>query len=195
MTYYDLPSTQRVQEHIEASPESMGIIVALTNAALAARAAVLDSTDQLHVQSATWGLSLWEELLAITPAAGASDEARRTAITTKLLGSGTCDAGMIQSIVKQLTGYDCVVVEQTSVYTFSIYFVGDTSEFKDFDLPAILAAVEEVKPAHLKFVITPITWGDLEATGLTWGELALRFPTWGSVELAVTVHEREEATG
>ena len=70
MTYYDLPSTQRVQEHIEVSPESMGIIVALTNAALAARAAVLDSTDQLHVQSATWGLSLWEELLAITPAAG-----------------------------------------------------------------------------------------------------------------------------
>ena len=190
MTYYDLPSYQRVPAYLEASEQTRTIIVALTNATLAARAAVLDTTDQLHVHTATWGLTLWEDLLAITPPANATAEQRRSAITTKLLGSGTCNAQMISSIAKALTGYEAVVVEQTDEYTFSIYFVGDSAGFIDFDLNSIIAAVDEVKPAHLKFVITPITWGDLESSGLTWGELQERFETWGDVPKAVLVRER-----
>ncbi len=193
-TYQDLPGTQRVPEHLEADPKSLAIIVALTDQALAARAAVLDAADQAHIATATWGLAWWEDLVGITPAAGATEEERRAAITTKLLGSGTCNAGMISDIAKALTGYEAVVVEQTDEYTFSLYFLGDSSFFASFDLDAIIAAVEEVKPAHLKFVILPVTWGDLETAGLTWEQLEEQFPTWEAFDQKIMVRARESAS-
>ena len=194
MTYQDLPRTQRVPEHLEADPKSLAIIAALTDQALAARAAVLDAADQAHIATATWGLAWWEDLVGITPAAGATEEERRAAITTKLLGSGTCNAGMISDIAKALTGYEAVVVEQTDEYTFSLYFLGDSSFFASFDLDAIIAAVEEVKPAHLKFVILPVTWGDLETAGLTWAQLEEQFPTWEAFDQKIMVRARESAS-
>ena len=190
MTYQDLPRIHRVPEHLEADSRSLAIIVALTDQALAARAAVEDTGDQANVSTATWGLALWEDLVGITPAEGATDAERRSAVTTKLLGSGTCNAGMISNIAKALTGYEAVVVEQTDEYTFSIYFVGDSAGFINVDQAAIIAAVEAVKPAHLQFVITPITWGDLDETGMTWDELGQRFDTWGDVPKAVLVRAR-----
>lgn len=190
MTYQDLPRTQRVPEHLEADAKSLAIIVALTNQALAVRAAVDDAADQAHIATATWGLELWEELVGITPAAGATEEERRAAIITKLLGSGTCNADMISNIAKALTGYEAVVVEQFDQHTFSLYFVGDSAFFATFDLDAIMAAVEEVKPAHLKFVILPVTWGDLETAGLTWAQLEEEFPTWEVFDQKVFVRLR-----
>lgn len=194
MTYQDLPRTQRVPEHLEADSKSLAIIVALTDPVLAARAAVLDAADQAHIQTATWGLALWEDLVGITPAAGATEAERRSAITTKLLGSGTCNAGMVSDLAKALTGYEAVVVEQASQYTFSLYFVGDSSFFASFDLDAIIEAVEEVKPAHLKFVILPVTWGDLETVGITWAQLEQQFPTWDSFDKKIMVRAREAGT-
>lgn len=193
MTYQELPGIQRVPEHLERDPKTLAIIVALTNQALEARAAVLDTADQSHIQSATWGLELWEDLVGIAPAAGSSYEERRKAITTKLLGAGTCNAGMISDIAKALTGYEAVVVEQTGEYTFSLYFLGDSFFFASFDLAAIIAAVEEVKPAHLKFVILPVTWGDLKTAGLTWQQMEEQFPTWRSFEEKIMVRAKEGA--
>ena len=193
-TYQDLPRTQRVPDYLEADSRSLAIIVALTDRALAARAAVEDASDQAHIATATWGLALWEDLVGIVPADGASYEDRRTAITTKLLGSGTCNAGMISDIAKALTGYEAVVVEQADEYTFSLYFVGDSSFFASFDLDAIIAAVEEVKPAHLKFVILPVTWGDLQTAGLTWAQLEEQFPTWQSFDEKIMVRARESTS-
>ena len=125
MTYQDLPRPQRVPEHLEADAKSLAIIVALTDQALAARAAVLDAADQAHIATATWGLELWEDLVGIVPETGATDADRRKAITAKLLGAGTCNAGMISDIAKALTGCDAVVIEQFSAYQFSLQFIGD----------------------------------------------------------------------
>lgn len=115
MTYQDLPRPQRVPEHLEAEAKSLAIIVALTDQALAARAAVLDAADQAHIATATWGLELWEDLVGIVPETGATDADRRKAITAKLLGAGTCNAGMISDIAKALTGCDAVVDRKSVV--------------------------------------------------------------------------------
>ena len=48
------------------------------------RLALQDLLDQLYVQSATWGLSRWEELLAIETTEGKSDEERRKEIIRRL---------------------------------------------------------------------------------------------------------------
>lgn len=190
-TYQDLPRTQRVPEHLEADPKSLAIIVALTDQALAARAAVLDAAGQAHIATATWGLELWEDLVGITPAAGATDADRRKAITAKLLGSGTCNADMISRIAKALTGYDAVVIEQCNVYTFTLTFVGDDPEIVSVDLDAIIAAVEEVKPAHLKFVIQGLTWADVHLMQLTWADVHQAQATWYDAEHKVMIQPRE----
>ena len=193
-TYQDLPRTQRVPEHLEADPKSLAVIVALTDQALAARAAVLDAADQAHIQTATWGLALWEDLVGIVPAEGATLEDRRKAVTTKLLGSGTCNAQMVSDIARALTGCDAVVIEQTGEYTFTLGFVGDEPGFIDFDLDTIIAAVEEVKPAHLQFVILGITWRDFHTMGMRWMDLHPMQATWSDIHNKVMIQPRGETT-
>ena len=187
MTYQDLPRPQRVPEHLEADAKSLAIIVALTDQALAARAAVLDAADQAHIATATWGLELWEDLVGIVPETGATDADRRKAITAKLLGAGTCNAGMISDIAKALTGCDAVVIEQFSTYQFSLQFIGDEPGLAQFDLDAIRAAVEEVKPAHLEF----ITWADFHMVQMTWHDLHQMQATWYDIHNKVMIQPRE----
>ena len=190
-TYQDLPRTQRVLEHLEADSKSLAIIVAMTDQALAARAAVLDAADQAHIATATWGLELWEDLVGIVPETGATDADRRKAITAKLLGAGTCNAGMISDIAKALTGCDAVVIEQFSTYQFSLQFIGDEPGLAQFDLDAIRAAVEEVKPAHLEFIILGITWADFHLVQMTWHDLHQMQATWYDIHNKVMIQPRE----
>lgn len=188
--YFELPRAQRVPEYHEESPESRTIIAALSDGALAARDAAEDAGAQMRVSTATWGLALWEELTGIETDETRSDEERRTAITARLCGSGTCNAEMIARIARMVTGYEGVVIEQTDQYRFSLSFVGDRLEFAEFDLDAIRAAVEEVKPAHLEFVISRITWGDLDSAGLTWAELEEVMECWGDFDTKTIVKKR-----
>lgn len=188
--YYDLPRCQRAPEHHEQSTESLAIIVALTDRALAARAAAEDTGAQMRVSTATWGLALWEELTGIETDESRSDEERRKAIIARLCGSGTCNAEMIARIARTVTGYEAVVIEQADKYRFSLSFVGERLEFVEFDLDAIRAAVEEVKPAHLEFVISRITWGDLDDAGMTWAELEKIMECWGDFDTKTIVKER-----
>ena len=192
MTYEDLPRAQRAPEHLEADSKPRAIIAVLTDPMLAARAAVLDTADQAHIQTATWGLGLWEELVDITPAAGATNEERRSAITSKLLGSGTCNAGMVSDIARALTGCDAVVIEQHSTYQFSLQFIGDEPGLAQFDLDAIRAAVEEVKPAHLEFIILGITWADFDLVNMTWYDLHQMRATWFDIHNKVMIQPRDE---
>ena len=191
MTYEDLPRAQRAPEHLEADSKTRAIIAVLTDPMLAARAAVLDTADQAHIQTATWGLGLWEELVDITPAAGATNEERRPAITPKLLGSGTCNAGMVSDIARALTGCDAVVIEQHSTYQFSLQFIGDEPGLAQFDLDAIRAAVEEVKPAHLEFIILGITWADFDLVNMTWYDLHQMRATWFDIHNKVMIQPRD----
>ena len=191
MTYEDLPRAQRAPEHLEADSKTRAIIAVLTDPMLAARAAVLDTADQAHIQTATWGLGLWEELVDITPAAGATNEERRSAITSKLLGSGTCNAGMVRDIARALTGCDAVVIEQHSTYQFSLQFIGDEPGLAQFDLDAIRAAVEEAKAAHLEFIILGITWADFDLVNMTWYDLHQMRATWFDIHNKVMIQPRD----
>ena len=189
--YAELPRTQRVPAYLEDSPESLAILAALTDRAIAVREAALDAGEQMRVNTATWGLALWEELTGIETDESLSDAERRRAVTARLCGSGTCNAAMIARLTRALTGYDCAVLEQADQYTFTLRFVGDQTAFVEFPLDSIRAAVEEVKPAHLKFVIAGITWRDIEAAALTWAGLEAQFPYWSDIETKSAVIARD----
>ena len=51
--------------------------------------------------------------------------------------------------------------------------------------------VEEVKQAHLRFIVEIIRWGDIEAAGMTWADMEERLPAWADVENAFFCHKEE----
>ena len=190
-TYRELPVYEQVPGYHLLSPESAAIMETLTNCALQARSDILDTADQFWVHRSTWGLDLWEALVAIPTDYTQSIEDRRAAVVAKLRGSGTCNAAMISNVAQAITGYEAVVVENVAEYSFSLIFVGDKPGFMNVDLQRIIDAVEEVKPAHLKFIIRGITWKDLEAVGYTWAMLHAEGLTWRDLETKIMVQKKE----
>ena len=136
------------------------------------------------------GLTEWERLTGRTPAPGATLEERRQAVVAQLCAGGTANAALIESMARALTGYDVTVTENFSEYTFSLRFYGDEDKFIQIDTQRLRQAVELVKPAHLEFIIEPITWADIEAAELTWAGLEAQFPSWAALEGSLFCHKR-----
>jgi hypothetical protein len=178
----ELSVAERVPAYHYDCAQSRAIIETLTDASLAARDAIYDLVQQFWVASATWGLDLWEGLLAIDTDRSKSDESRRRAIITKMQGSGTCNSDMVRRIAQALTGYEAEVVEHPAEYTFSLRFLGEEAGVVPIDKREIIDTVEVIKPAHLKFVIEAIRWQDLEEKQFTWADMEQVFPTWGDFE-------------
>lgn len=147
---------------------------------------------EFYVPTATGaGLEAWERLTGRTPAPGATLEERRQAVLSQLRAGGTATPERIRALAKALTGYDVEITEQFSAYTFFLRFYGDQPGLIQVDAKLLRDAVELVKPAHLKFVISPVTWGDLEEMGLTWAGMEARFPTWAAFEVQFYCHPKE----
>ena len=112
-------------------------------------------------------------------------------MVAQLCAGGTANAALIESMARAITGYEAKVTEHFSEYTFSLRFYGDQAGFINVDAQMLRDSVELVKPAHLKFIISPITWGDLEAAGLTWADMEAQFPTWGAIDAAFYCYLKE----
>ena len=55
-----------------------------------------------------------------------------------------------------------------------------------------MRTVEEIKPAHLRFVIEAITWADIEAAEMTWAMLEEQFDSWAALESAFYCHKESD---
>ena len=130
------------------------------------------------------GLAEWERLCALTSKAGASLEDRRAAVMARLCAGGTANAALIESMARAMTGYGAKVTEHFAEYTFSLRFFGDSAGFMSLDVDQLREAVELLKPAHLEFIIEPITWADIHAAALTWEQLEEQFPSWQALMTA-----------
>ena len=60
-----LPLRERVPDYHYASEQSKALIETLAGASLEAKAALTDVIDQFFVNTATWGLTLWEQQVGI----------------------------------------------------------------------------------------------------------------------------------
>lgn len=137
------------------------------------------------------GLAEWERLTGLTPEPGASLEERRQEVVARLCAGGTANAALIESMAKALTGYEAKVTEHFSQYTFSLRFYGERPGFIRVNARLLRDSVELIKPAHLQFIISPITWGDLETAGLTWAGMEEQFPTWADFDLSYYCYPKE----
>ena len=182
---------ERLPQRLRDSPYTVGVAEPMTELAAAYKEATLDLADQFYVPTATWGLAEWERLVGITPAANQTLEQRRSAVVAKLCSTGTTNAEMIRALAEALTGYGASVTENFSDYSFSLRFFGEDDGFISIDADLLMSTVEEIKPAHLRFIVEKIKWGDLETAGMTWADMEEQFPTWEDFDRASFCHKEE----
>ena len=141
-----------------------------------------DCALQLDVNTATWGLSLWEAAYGITPDISKSHEYRRTRVISKMRGIGTTTAAMIQNVAESFSNGAVEVIEISAENRFDIKFVGTRGIPPNMD--DLTAAIEQIKPAHLAFAyaFTYMIWAVLDAQGLTFSALDAKGLDWNTLE-------------
>ena len=173
-----------------ACAQSRALIETLADASLDAKAALEDVMDQFFVETATWGLDLWEQQVGIETNHSLSQADRRAAIKQSLVASGNTTAEMVRQLAEAITGYEArVIVNQD--YSFSLEFLGEKNELADIDVEGLRSIVEQIKPAHLRFVISGVTWGDIASVGLTWQYFETNKMTWAEFESKFCVHAKK----
>lgn len=125
----------------------------------AARLTLEEILKQAYVDTATWGLELWEKELAVTPPEGAELALRRALVNAKLLRPAIMTPEQIQAIINQfVAGKTARVIQIPKTYTFRV----------DIPLGDLLwkvemrQALEEAKPAHLGYAIRYTVFSGLD---------------------------------
>lgn len=105
--------------------------------------------NQCFIETASWGLELWEEFLGIPVDKLKPYEYRRAVIKAKLRGTGTVTKAMIAQLASAYSGGEVEIIELPKECKFIIKFTGVRG------IPAnmmdLSRNIEEIKPAHLSF--------------------------------------------
>lgn len=122
------------------------------------RKAILDALDQFFVERATWGLEMWERVLAIPTNSLENTEMRRTTILLKLRQPGSVTDEFMTKLVNQyISDASGVVLSFPSEYRIEILYRGGT--ILDYD--NLRKLIREYLPAHLGYKLVTFTSGDL----------------------------------
>ena len=187
--------TERLPERLRKDLYTAGISGTMADLAQALYEAVCGLPLEFSPATAgETGLQEWERLVGLTPASGSSLEDRRAAVIAQLCAGGSANAALIESMARAMTGYGAKVTENFPVYAFSLRFYGETAGFMQLNVEKLRQAVELVKPAHLEFVIEPVTWADIHAAVLTWDQLEEQFNSWAGLESAYYIGDQEGVT-
>ena len=160
-----------------ASEPTVGIINAIGGETDELRASLSDLLAQCNVETATWGLALWERQLGIDTDVEKPYDYRRSRILSKLRGTGTVTVAMIKNMAESFSNGEVDVIEDAANYHFDVKFVGTMGIPPNMD--DLTAAIEEIRPAHLTYAYIYVyrTWqmaGDrtwAQASAYTWQEL------------------------
>lgn len=136
-----------------------------------------DLFKQLFVNTATWGLAIWESELGLVTDISKDYGERRELIIARLRGAGTITKVLLQNIAAAFSGGDVEVIEYPAEYRFVIKFIGTKGVPKNMN--AFIAVVETVKPAHLAYSFAyNFTWWD-KVKDLTWAQVGA--DTWNGL--------------
>ncbi|MEO2601031.1 putative phage tail protein [Clostridium butyricum] len=145
---------------------------------------IKDLTNQFFVETATWGIRIWEEDLGITVVESDDLEDRRARCLAKIRSTGTCTEAKIKEVAKSFKYGDIEIEKDYAHYKYTIKFVSDMGippKMEDFK-----ASIELISPAHLgiEYQFKYFTWGELHGdldntTPYKFGELKIF--TWGDV--------------
>lgn len=137
---------------------------------------IQDVFAQLFVDTATWGLELWERKLGIEINKALSYQRRREIIKAKMRGTATTTKELIKSVAAAFSNGEVEVIEDNAKYVVKIKFVGTRG------IPANVEGfkkiLSQIIPAHLviEYIFTYITWAEFDSYNKTWQE-------WDSLNL------------
>lgn len=109
---------------------------------------VKDLEKQFFIDTATWGLAIYEKELKLPMRPNKNLEERRSIIKAKMRGMGKVDAEMIKAIVEAYTKSITNVFFNRRI---KITFTNEGTIF--LNMKDMFNAIEEVKPAHLDYDI------------------------------------------
>jgi hypothetical protein len=127
--------------------ESSAIVTAEASEFETLNADVADVLDQFFVDTATWGLDMWESICGIATDISKPYDQRRSVIKSKLRGYGTVTTAFVQSVAESYANGDVDVIEDPANYTITVKFVSEIGVPPN--LPDIEQALRDIIPAHL----------------------------------------------
>lgn len=142
---------------------------------------VKDLVKQLSVDTATWGLSVYEQDYGIPTDKSKSYPERRALIKSRMIGSGTVKADLIEAVALSFTGGKVRVgFDDGKIQIEFIDMYGVPDNMTDFK-----TAIDDIKPAHLGilYLFKYVLWSQLDNAYLTWDELDELNLTWGEFEV------------
>ena len=128
-----------------------------------------DMLDQCFIETATWGLARWEQMLGVATNMSLTYEQRREILMAKLRGHGTTTKRMIEDTAATFSGGEVNVIEDNPNHLFVIQFIGIKGIPRN--MQAFINMLEDIKPAHLayRFEYRYTTWEELKP--YTWKQL------------------------
>ena len=143
---------------------------------------VRDVLDQFFIDTATWGLDLWEQVFKIEHNASRTYEERRAVIKSHMRGAGTTTLAMIKNVAESYDGGEVDVTNDSAEYTITITFIGTRGIPSNLDDTE--QALRDIIPAHLaiEFEFTYLSWNELDIANLTWDEIDALGLTWDQFE-------------
>ena len=185
-----LPIRERVPDRYCRHPQTAAILEALEKQSSISAAQIDHLLKQFFVETATWSLYLWERKYGIAVDESKPLADRRAAVRDKMTAAGNTTAEMVRQLAMALTGYEARVVVHSADYSFSLEFLGEENTLADIDVRQIRKMVEQIKPAHLQFIISGLTWSNIESVGLTWQWFDDTPTTWAAFESKFCIHEK-----
>ena len=104
---------------------------------------------QTFPETATWGLTYWEQRYGIVPNPTDDLETRRQAVLDHRNARAPMNPARIEAIINGMTGLPVTVTENVADYTFGVS-IEDTGDGA-MDIPAITARLRKIKPSHQCF--------------------------------------------
>lgn len=114
----------------------------------AVRVAIQDILDQLFIDTATWGLTTWEDFVDVTPPQMSDYYNRRLQVKLKLNRNLIVNESFLEMLTNQYVNNGSAdIIPHNEEYYFDVTFTKDSC----FDLSALTQAIELYKPAHLGY--------------------------------------------
>ncbi|ADQ06521.1 hypothetical protein Calhy_0784 [Caldicellulosiruptor hydrothermalis 108] len=145
--------------------------------------AINDILNQCFIDTATWGLKYWEQLLNIPVDENKPADYRRSVIKSKIRGAGTITVSLIKTVAEAYSNGEVEVTENVAPYTFEVKFVGTRGIPPNLD--DLKNIINEIKPAHLAvtYTFTYLIWDELDSKNLTWDQFDALGLTWDELEV------------
>lgn len=138
-----------------------------------------DVHKQFSVDTATWGLEIYERELGLQIDKTKAYARRREIIKAKIRGNGSTTKTLVKNVATAFSGGEVDVIEYPTEFRFVVQFIGFLGIPPD--MSGFLAMLDEIKPAFMSYTIkySYTTWDMVNS--LTWSEASTK--TWNDLRV------------